>query len=195
MGCGKKSVVRVAQRVAALVPVQGLSSLLIYRQKFGTAMGSPVSPLVANLFMEYLEQKLLDTAAMELKPRLWKRYVDDIFEVVKKTAVEGLTEFLNNLDDSGSIKFTYEIESEGKLPFLDLLITRKDTGAVNLQIYRKPTHTDQYLNFSSHHPIEHKLILVRTLFDRSQSLVLDSTDRHVEDVHIESALRDRGYPD
>ena len=39
----------------------------IYRQKFGTAIGSPVSPLVANLFMEYLEQKLLDTAPMELK--------------------------------------------------------------------------------------------------------------------------------
>jgi len=89
----------------------------ICRQKFGTAMGSPVSPLVANLFMEYLEQKLLDTAPMELKPGLWKRYVDDIFEVVKKSSVEGLIEFLNNLDDSGSIKFTYEMESEGKLPF------------------------------------------------------------------------------
>jgi len=69
-------------------------------------MGSPVSPLVANLFTEYLEQKLPDTAPMELKPRLWKRYVDDIFEVVKKSSVEGLTEFLNNLDDSGSINFT-----------------------------------------------------------------------------------------
>jgi len=56
-------------------------------------MGSPVFPLVANIFMEYLEQKLLDTAPMELKPRLWKRYVDDIFEVVKKKSVEGLTDF------------------------------------------------------------------------------------------------------
>jgi len=122
-------------------------------------------------------------------------YVDDIFEVVKKSSVEGLTEFLNNLDDSGSIKFTYEMKSEGKLPFLDLLIIRKDTGALNLQIYRKPTHTDQYLNFNSHHPIEHKLSVVRTLFDRSQSLISDSTDRHAEDLHIEKALRDCGYPD
>ena len=52
-----------------------------------------------------------------------------------------------------------------------------------------------YVWLSSHHPIEHKLSVVRTLFDRSQSLVLDSTNRHVEDVHIESALRDCGYPD
>ena len=42
----------------------------IYRQKFGTAMGSPVSPLVANMFMEHLQRKLLDTAAEDLKPKL-----------------------------------------------------------------------------------------------------------------------------
>jgi len=87
------------------------------------------------------------------------------------------------------------MESVGKLPFLDLLIIWKDTGAVNLQIYRKPTHTDQYLNFNSHHPIEPKLCVVRTFFDRSQSLISDSTDRHAEDLHTEKALRDTGYPD
>jgi len=78
---------------------------------------------------------------------------------------------------------------------LDLLIIRKDTGAVNVQIYRKPTHTDQYLTFNSHHPIEHKLSVVRTLCDRSQSLISDSTDKRVEDLYIENALRDCGYPD
>ena len=50
----------------------------IYRQKFGTAMGSPVTQLVANFYMKHLEEKLLTTAPAELKPRLWKRYVDDI---------------------------------------------------------------------------------------------------------------------
>jgi len=65
----------------------------IYRQKFGTAMGSPVSPLVANSFLEHLEQKLLATALEDLKPKLWKRYVDDILEIAKKGSVEKLTEF------------------------------------------------------------------------------------------------------
>jgi len=59
----------------------------IYRQKFGTAMVSPVSPLVANIFMEHLERKLLDTAPEDVKPKLWKRYVDDILEIVKKGSV------------------------------------------------------------------------------------------------------------
>jgi len=167
----------------------------IYRQKFGTPMGSPVSPLVAILYMEHLEQKLLATAPMELKPRLWKRYVDDILEVVNKTSVDELTEFLNNLDNSGSIKFTYEKECEGKIAFLDVLTVRNDEGNVKLQIYRKPTHTDQYLNFSSHHLIEHKRSVVRTLLQRSQSLITDSHDRQLEDAHVEKALRSCGYPD
>ena len=52
------------------------------------------------------------------------------------------------------------MESDGKLPFLDVLIVQNEEGDVKLQIYRKPTHTNQYLNFSSHQPIEHKLSVV-----------------------------------
>ena len=52
------------------------------------------------MFMEHFERKLLDTAPEDLKPKLWKRYVDDILEVVKIGSVEKLTEFLNQLDDS-----------------------------------------------------------------------------------------------
>ena len=63
------------------------------------------------------------------------------------------------------------MEFEGKLPFLDLLIVRNEVRDVKLQIYRKPTHTNQYLNFCSHYPIEHKLSVMRTLLERSQSLV------------------------
>ena len=63
--------------------------------------------------------------------------------------MEQLTEFLNKLNDLGSIKFTYEMESDDKLLFLDVLIIRKDNGEVKLHMYRKPTHSDQYLNFSS----------------------------------------------
>jgi len=166
----------------------------IYRQKFGTAMGSPVSPLVANLFMEHLEQKLLTTVPTEFKPKLWKRYVDDILEVVKKGSVEELTEFLNGLDETGSIKFTFEMESEGCLSFLDLLLVRNIEGEVKLKIYRKPTHTDQYLNFNSHHPIEHKLSVVRTLLDRSRTLISEKEDKIKEDQHVETALQVCGYP-
>ena len=81
--------------------------------------------------------------------------MDDILEVERRGSVEKLTEFLNGLDDSGSIKFTFELESDEKLPFLDLSIVKKEDGDVKLQVYRKSAHTDKYLNFNSHHPIKH----------------------------------------
>jgi len=53
-------------------------------------MGSPVSPLVANMFMEQLEEKLSATVPEDLRPKLWKRYVDDTLEVVKRGTVDKL---------------------------------------------------------------------------------------------------------
>ena len=56
---------------------------VIYEQVYGTAMGSPVSVVIANLFMEWFEQEALRTAPSYIKPRLWRRFVDDIWEVIK----------------------------------------------------------------------------------------------------------------
>ena len=120
--------------------------------------------------------------------------MDDILEVVKKGSVKKLTEFLNELHDSNDIKFTYEVDQGGQLPFPDLLLNKTENGALKLQIYRKLTHTDQYLNFSSYHPIEHKLSVVRTLLERSQCLVTKIEDRKQEDSQVEEAFRTREYP-
>ncbi len=109
---------------------------------------------MANLYMEYLEQAALLTAPLECKPKLWKRYVDDVLEVVKKDRIERLTEHINDADETNSIKFTYEAENEGHIQFLDTLIVRRNDGSVKLLVYRKKTHTDQYLNFESHHPLQ-----------------------------------------
>ena len=166
----------------------------IYKQRFGAAMGSPVSPVVANLYMEFLEQQAIATAPISCRPRLWKRYVDDILEIVNKDQVDNLTDHLNQTDPTDSIKFTYEKESNNSIPFLDTLIVRKPDGSVKLLVYRKATHTDQYLNFSSHHPIHHKLGVVRTLLDRMNSVVTEDKDKELEEEKIRSALSRCGYP-
>ena len=57
------------------------------------------------------------------------------------------------------------------MPFLDLLLKRTNSGGLKLSVYRKHAHTDQYLNFMSYHPIDHKMSVVRTLLERSQNLV------------------------
>ena len=144
--------------------------------------------------MEFLEQKALTTSPEEYKPRLWKRYVDDILEVLKRDTVEGFTEHLNGIDETGSIKFTYEMEHEGSLLFLDILITRQQNGQFKLTVYRKKTHTDQYLHFESHDRLEHKISVIRILVARSENLVTEKCDKDNEMEHIKSALGACRYP-
>ena len=56
-----------------------------------------------------------------------------------------------------------------------------------VQVYRKKTHTDQYLNFESHYPLPHKLGVIRTLYDRCDNIVTDP-----DDVKLRGAARKPG---
>ncbi len=82
-------------------------------------------------------------------PRIWLRYVDDIFAIVKRGDTEKILEKLNGMSEK--IKFTCEEEKNGQLPFLDLLLERED-GEVVFDIYRKPTDARLCIPNHSHHP-------------------------------------------
>ena len=85
-----------------------------YKQVDGTVMGSPISPIVANLFMEDLETKALATSPHP--PSLWKRFVDDTFTIIKKSHKNALLEHINSIDNN--IKFTCaESRDDGSIPF------------------------------------------------------------------------------
>ena len=157
-------------------------------------MGSPVSPIVANLFMEHFEKLAIATAPLDCKPKYWRRYVDDILEVIPRDSTQKLTDHLNQVDETGNIKFTYEEEENKRIPFLDTMIIREDDGHIKTQVYRKKTHTDQYLNFNSHHPLHHKMGVIRTLMDRVDTVVSTPEDKADEIQHIEEALQTCGYP-
>jgi len=101
------------------------------QQKFGTAMGSPVSAVITNFYMEKLERNALQTAPAECRPKIWKRYIDDVLDVIKKDQVKNFTDHLNSIDDTNSIEFAYEEETNGIIPFLDLLINRQPDKTQN----------------------------------------------------------------
>ena len=82
------------------------------------------------------------------------------------------------------IKFICEPEVNGQLAFLDTKITRKESGSLDVTIYRKPTHTDQYLHFDSHHLVSHKFSVIRTFDHRAQTAVTDPEERNKELDHI-----------
>ena len=77
-------------------------------------MGSPISPIVANLYMEDFEDKAINTSPDP--PSLWKRYVDDTFTVIKSAHKRGFVDHINSLDQN--IQFTSEDPRiDGSMPF------------------------------------------------------------------------------
>ena len=119
-----------------------------YKQLHGTAMGSPVFGVAAEIVMQNIEQQAL-AMYKEALP-LWLRYVDDTFTAVHKDEIDFLHEHLNK--QNTYIQFTREIEENGKIPFLDCLVSR-DNNKLRTTIYRKPTNTDRPM-FSSPHLLE-----------------------------------------
>ena len=83
-------------------------------------MGSLVFPIVVNLYMEDLEQKIIATAPVDCQPRNWKRYVVHIGKAKK------LQQHMNTVDPTGSIIFPWEDEENSSIPFLDAKFTRKE---------------------------------------------------------------------
>ena len=141
-----------------------------YKQLHGTAMGSPVSVVVAEIVMQNIEEQAL--ASYKRTIPLWLRYVDDTFTTLHKDEIDDFHEHLNR--QNAHIQFTKEIEDNGKIPFLDCLVIR-DNNRLQTTVYRKPTHTDRLLDESSYNPSSHKATTIRTLTRRAL-LVCNSHD-------------------
>ncbi|XP_055612524.1 uncharacterized protein LOC129759133 [Uranotaenia lowii] len=160
-----------------------------YKQTFGLSMGSKLSPLLAELFMSDFE---IDLEKREkLFPRVWWRYVDDIFATVKERYLPQTLEVLNN--QHSSIKFTVEKEVDGKLPFLDLLISRKEDNTVKFGIYRKPTSTDRYITVDSNHFGAQKQAAFHSMAHRLYNIPMESHEFELEKQKILQAGELNGY--
>ena len=95
-----------------------------------------------------MKKLLLQTTT--IPPKVWERYVDDVFLITKRLYLDGFYEHINGLHEQ--IKFTVEKENDSKLAFFDTLVCRNGDKSLSVQVYRKPTNMDQYLNFDSNHP-------------------------------------------
>ena len=104
-----------------------------YKQLHGTAMGSPVS-----VVMQHVEERALETCRQTIP--LWLCYVDDTFIAVHKEEIDDFHDHLN--EQNADIQFTKEIKENGKLTFLDCLVSR-DNNELRTTVYRKPTQCFQ----------------------------------------------------
>ena len=121
-----------------------------YEQIEGAAMGSPLSPIIANLYMymEHFKQKALESAP--LKPKIWFRYVDNTIAVWPHPQPASFLNHLYGIHIHQSIQFTMEEEDESQISFLDVMVKRSERK-LSTMVPQKATHTDRYLHFHSHH--------------------------------------------
>ena len=147
-----------------------------YEQVQGAAMGSPFSPLIENLFMEEFEVKTLSTCPHP--PSLWLRFVDNTFVITKAEYSQELLHHINSQDPH--IQFTVEPTQQGSLPILDTLVTIEPNNTFSTTVYRKPTHTDQYLHWDS---------VYNTLAHRTKVVSSSQGTLEKELQHIKTALQ------
>ncbi|CAF2144860.1 unnamed protein product [Rotaria magnacalcarata] len=164
---------------------------LHYQQHNGVAMGSPLAPVLADIFMIHLENKLMDK--LKKAGVLWyKRYVDDTFVIIRKKAkINNIKKILNSLHKD--IQFTSVQEQNNELSFLDVLV-RRNNKRFETSVYRKPTYTNLLLKWSSFVPKSYKISAISCMVYRAIHISSSFTIMHKEFEFIRDITKLNGYP-
>ena len=126
-------------------------------------------------------------------PKFWHRYVDDTFVFHKEANKQGFLQHINSVDPA--IRFTVEDNNQdGSIPFLDTIVKPEADGFSSITVYRKPTHTDQYLQWDSHHHLSAKFSVIQTLSHRASTVCSNPELLQQEKEHLRKALTKCKYP-
>lgn len=163
----------------------------LYTSKEGLIMGNPLSPLLAEIFMDYIESIISKNPLFE-KFIYWYRYVDDVLACFTGTErqLDNFLDFINSIHNN--IKFTIEKEHNNSINFLDLSIN-KINNKHNFAVFHKPTHTDMTIHNTSCHPIQHKLASFFSMIHRLITLPLNKFNFQKELNIIKQIAVNNGY--
>ena len=163
-----------------------------YDQVDGLAMGSPLGPTMANIFMGKHEKEWLQNFSGS-GVLFYRRYIDDIFCVFEKEEnVLGFFEYLNSRHPN--IKFTMEKENNEVLSFLDVLVKKEVSGKFITTTYRKPTFTGLLTNFTSFISSSYKFGLIKTLFNRAAKINSSEAGLEQDKSFVTKILLQNSFP-
>ena len=146
-------------------------------------MGSPLVPSLPTW-----KSSKSRPLALPNTPHLWIRYVNDTFVIQEAIHSQQPLEHINTQDPH--IQSTVEEpDQEGSLPFLDTLVSPGPIKSLITSVYRKPTHTDQYLHWDSNHFIMAKHSVFNTLVHRAKVFSTNQQTLHKELEHIRKTLQ------
>ncbi|XP_062539104.1 uncharacterized protein LOC134207396 [Armigeres subalbatus] len=160
-----------------------------FQQVFGTAMGNPLSPTIADLVME----TLMDTVTKRISfpiPVL-KKYVDDLILSVPQEKIDEVIEIFNQYHPK--IQFTVEVEKDGRIPFLDLLLVRQNDQTVKTEWYMKPIASGRFINYHSEHSLRLKVNVATNFIHRVMDFSTNLDTRTTKNI-IFSQLKLNDYP-
>ena len=164
----------------------------LYIQRDGMAMGSALGPTFANCFLCYHEKNWLADCPSDFKPLFYRRFVDDTLLLFRDHShINKFLTYLNKKHDN--INFTVEHETDGKLPFLDILLT-KNTNSISTSVYRKPTFTGLGINFLSFVPEQFKTNAIKTLLYRCYNICSDWMAIHNELTFLTQFFQNNNFP-
>ena len=172
-------------------------SLVLFDEEFckqidGVAVGSPLAPTLANIFLCFREQIWLGNCPVEFKPVIYGRFVDDTFLLFRsKELIEKFRLYLNC--QHPNIKFNSEIEENNSISFLDIKINR-DNNRFLTSVYLKPTFSGVFTNFDSYIPLPHKSGLISSLSYRAFRLCSNFEISHQEIIFLKDIFKRNGYP-
>ena len=173
--------------IVALSNIYPVFDGIIHQQVDGVAIGSPLGPSLANVFLAYYEQIWFNDCPDEFKPVYFKRYVDDIYVLFwSPHHLQKFNECLNT--KHANIKFTSEKEVNESLPFLDVIISWNKEGFTTT-VYYRPTWSVVYTNFYNFIADEYKHGLVFPLLFGILSIVSDFSKFHEKVSYLKVVLK------
>ena len=160
-----------------------------YIQEIGFPMGSAASLPFSDFMIEDCLESCCEKLPFDI-PFIFK-YVDDLIACIPRNrAIETLSCF-NSYHPN--IRFTIEVEKEGKLPYLDTLMMRHDDGSIDTKWYKKPCATGRMISFLSTHPMHQKINTAKNFAVRVANLTTLEDPKWITDT-IWKGLRSNDYP-
>ena len=149
-------------------------------------MGSSLGPVLANIIMTELENTVVKDLIMDATIGFYAHYVDDTLSLIKPENVQKVLQKLNSFHKS--LNFTFA-PFPGEVHFLDIKIDKTKTD-----IYRKDTHTGQYVHFTSFQPWYHKTAWVKSLVELAERICSNKHLFEKQILKIKSFMSWNGYP-
>lgn len=164
----------------------------IYRQIDGLSMGSPLGPLFADYYMSKLENSILSQVPPQHTPLTYCRYVDDIFLIVP--SCQTLDYLKTQFEKESILHFTYEIEKNKQLTFLDVNVKQDSNNKFKSSVHTKTTSAGDCINYRGLAPEQYKTGVIKTMVNRAYTICSTWPSLHSELDRLRQFFTNNNFP-